>query len=101
MSTSVEKAPVRKRWGFFLQLSIQRLRGINEMKYIRKPNSNGNKSNGPSKAKREYHALQATALDAKKFPILCKHWPGIIVINDELAVNDNNVVKLPQGVRYE
>ena len=62
---------------------------------------NAHHSDHPPKALREFAALRATALDASKYPILARHWPGIIAIGDKLAVNDNCTVKLPKGVRYE
>ena len=39
---------------------------------------------------REFHALQATTIDARRFSILVAHWPGILVVNGRLAVNDDS-----------
>ena len=38
---------------------------------------------------REFHALRATTIDARRFSILVAHWPGILVVNGRLAVNDD------------
>ena len=45
---------------------------------------------------RRHNAKFATALDARKFPILAKHYPGIMVVGGELACNDD-----PKGGRHE
>ena len=39
---------------------------------------------------REFHALRATTIDARRFPILAAHWPGILVVNGRMAVNDDS-----------
>jgi len=94
------ETPACPRRGFSFGLSIHFAEGINRMLYIYEPITL-NKNRRVSKASRNYHSLKATALDVSKFPILVKHWPGIIAIGDDLAVNDNFTVKLPNGVRYE
>lgn len=63
--------------------------------------SKGHHYDNPPEANRKFTALKATALDARKFPILAKHWDGVLIVGDKLAVNDNCRVKLPKGVRYE
>ncbi len=39
---------------------------------------------------REFHALRATTIDARRFPIRAAHWPGLLVVNGRLAVNDGS-----------
>ena len=39
---------------------------------------------------REFHALRATTIDARRFPIIAAHWPGIFVVNGRMAVNDDS-----------
>lgn len=39
---------------------------------------------------REFHALRATTIDARRFPIIAAHWPGILVVNGRMAVNDDS-----------
>jgi hypothetical protein len=63
--------------------------------------SKGHHHDYPPEASREYAALKATALDARKFPILAKHWPGVLIVGDKLAVNENCDLRLPKGVRYD
>ena len=36
------------------------------------------------------NALRATALNADKFPILARHWPGILIIGGRLACIDES-----------
>ncbi len=39
---------------------------------------------------REFHALRATTIDDRWFPILAAHWPGLLVVNGQMAVNDDS-----------
>ena len=55
----------------------------------------------PPKARREFFAVEGTAIDAERYPILSRHWPGVIAIGGALAINDNCRARLPEGVRYE
>ena len=42
-----------------------------------------------------------TVIDARKYPIIARHWPGLRVINGDLAFNDNCRARLSEGVRHE
>ena len=55
----------------------------------------------PPESVREFASLKATALDAERYPILAKHWDGVLIVGDKLAINDNCRVKLPKGVQYD
>ncbi len=58
------------------------------MNVLTPPRKFNKKCSVPSKAWRNYHAAKATALDADKYPILAKHWPGLLIVNGKLACND-------------
>ena len=48
----------------------------------------------PSKERREFHALPATAINADEFPIIAKHWEGPLIISGRLGCNDNSPLAL-------
>ena len=39
---------------------------------------------------REMNAEKATAINAKRFPILARHFPGLVLIGDRLAYDETN-----------
>jgi hypothetical protein len=52
------------------------------MKLITAPDFSKHHYELPPKALREFHALRATAIDARRFPILAAHWP-LVADDDE------------------
>ena len=58
------------------------------VKVLCETHSVNNKYRLTSEATREFNALWATAIDADRFPILAKHWPGAVIIDHKLYCND-------------
>ncbi len=58
---------------------------------------NTNFDREPPLVSREFHASLATALDARKYPIIAKHFGGLLLIDGRLALNGN----AGKGVRHE
>ncbi len=51
----------------------------------------------PPEALREFNTLKVTAFDPERFPILAKHWPGPMIVGDQLVCKDDS----PLARRFE
>jgi hypothetical protein len=69
------------------------------MKLLPAPDCSKHHGEIDPKRLREHRAHFATAIDAKRFPIISRHWNGLFVINGELAVNDHG--RVPEALRHE
>lgn len=54
---------------------------------VTEPTSSNDKFRQATRARREHHAQRATAIDAERFPIISRHWPGLLIVNGQLCRN--------------
>ncbi len=67
------------------------------MKLLLPPAHDKTRHHLPPEALREFNALKVTAFDPERFPILAKHWPGPMIVGDQLVCNDDS----PLARRFE
>ena len=59
------------------------------MKVFSAPHIDKHHYHDPPQRLRDFHCLYATALDAARFPIFARHWPGFLIIGGALAAHDH------------
>ena len=67
------------------------------MKILLPPTHDKTRHHLPPEALREFNTLKAAAFDPERFPILAKHWPGPMIVGDQLVCNDDR----PLARRFE
>jgi len=67
------------------------------MKLLIAPSEIKHHYSNPPKSLRDFNCLPATAIDADKYPILARHWGGPLIVDGQLACNDDS----PLAKRYK
>ncbi len=67
------------------------------MKLLLPPVHDKTRHHLPPEALREFNTLKVTAFDPERFPILAKHWPGPMIVGDQLVCKDDS----PLARRFE
>jgi len=62
------------------------------MQYIKSDVFRKSDNVGSLPAWRKSVAFCVTVFDADKFPIITKHWPGLLIVNGNLACHDNSPI---------
>ena len=60
------------------------------MKLLLPPAHDKTRHHLPPEALREFNTPKVTAFDPERFPILAKHWPGPMIVGDQLVCNDTH-----------